>query len=57
MKHHTLFSLKDKIKKKCKCHLLQFLFGTLRVKCIFEFRVARIMVVRYTAFFVYCICR
>ena len=34
MKHQTLFSLKDKSKKKkkIKCHLLLFLFCTLRVK-------------------------
>ena len=31
MKNQTLFSLKDK-SKKLKGHLLQFLFGTLRVK-------------------------
>ena len=31
MKNQTLFSLKDK-SKKVKCHLLQFLFGTVRVK-------------------------
>ena len=31
MKNHALFSLKDK-SKKLKCHLLQFLFGTLTVK-------------------------
>ena len=30
MKNQTLFSLKDK-SKKLKCHLLQFLFDTLRV--------------------------
>ena len=30
MKNQALFSLKDK-SKKLKCHLLQFLFGTLRV--------------------------
>ena len=30
MKHQALFSLKDK-RKKLKCRLLQFLFGTLRV--------------------------
>ena len=31
MKYKVLFSLKDKSKKKkkLKCHLLQFLFGTL----------------------------
>ena len=29
MKNQALFSLKDKSKKKC--HLLQFLFGALRV--------------------------
>ena len=32
MKHQALFSLKDKIKKKLKCSLLHFLFGTLWVK-------------------------
>ena len=32
MKNQALFSLKDK-SKKFKCRLLQFLFGTLRVKC------------------------
>ena len=31
MKNQVLFSLKDK-SKKLKCCLLQFLFGTLRVK-------------------------
>ena len=31
MKYQALFSLKDK-SKKLKCHLLQFLFGVLRVK-------------------------
>ena len=31
MKNQALFSLKDK-SKKLKCHLLQFLFGALRVK-------------------------
>ena len=31
MKNQALFSLKDK-SKKLKCRLLQFLFGTLRVK-------------------------
>ena len=31
MKHQALFSSKDK-SKKLKCHLLQFLFGALRVK-------------------------
>ena len=30
MKNQALFSLKDK-SKKLKCHLLQFLFGPLRV--------------------------
>ena len=33
MKNQALFSLKDK-SKKLTCHLLQFLFGTLRVKTI-----------------------
>ena len=31
MKNQALFSSKDK-SEKLKCHLLQFLFGTLRVK-------------------------
>ena len=31
MKHQALFFSKDKIKKKLKCRLLQFLFGALRV--------------------------
>ena len=31
MKNQALFSLKDK-SKKLQCHLLQFLFGPLRVK-------------------------
>ena len=31
MKNQALFSLKDK-SKKLKCRLLQFLFGTFRVK-------------------------
>ena len=31
MKHQDLFSLKDK-RKKIKCHLLQILYGALRVK-------------------------
>ena len=31
MKNQALFSLIDK-SKKLKCHLLQFLFGTLRLK-------------------------
>ena len=31
MKNQDLFSSKDK-SKKLKCHLLQFLFGTLRIK-------------------------
>ena len=31
MKNQTLFSSKDK-SKKLKCHLLQFLFGALRVR-------------------------
>ena len=31
MKHQALFSSKDK-SKKIKCHLLQILYGTLRVK-------------------------
>ena len=33
MKNQTLFSSKDK-SKKLKCHLLQFLFGALRVKVL-----------------------
>ena len=32
MKNQALFSWKDK-SKKLKCHLLQFLFGALKVKC------------------------
>ena len=32
MKNQALFSSKDKSNKKLKCRLLQFLFGTLRVK-------------------------
>ena len=35
MKNQALFSLKDK-SKKLKCHLLQFLFGTLRVNNNFK---------------------
>ena len=35
MKNQTLFSMKEKI-KKLKCHLLQFLFGFLRVKRILQ---------------------
>ena len=35
MKNQALFSWKDK-SKKLKCHLLQFLFGTLRVNCHFH---------------------
>ena len=31
MKYQALFSSKDK-SKKLKCHLLQYLFGALRVK-------------------------
>ena len=31
MKNQALFSSKDRI-KKLKCHLLQFLFGALRIK-------------------------
>ena len=31
MKNQALFSLKDR-SKKLKCHLLQFLFGALRLK-------------------------
>ena len=33
MKSQALFSLKDK-SKKLKCHLLQFLFGALRVNLL-----------------------
>ena len=33
MKNQALFSSKDK-SKKLKCRLLQFLFGTLRVKTV-----------------------
>ena len=35
MKNQALFSSKDK-SKKIKCHLLQFLFGALRVKLQFQ---------------------
>ena len=35
MKNQVLFSLKDK-SKKLKCHMLQFLFGALRVKYFFH---------------------
>ena len=34
MKHQALFYLKDKSEKKCR--LLQFLFGTLRIKKFFQ---------------------
>ena len=35
MKHQVLLSSKDKKKKKkIKCHLLQFLFSSLRVKVL-----------------------
>ena len=34
MKNQALFSSKDK-SKKSKCRLLQFLFGTLRVKSVY----------------------
>ena len=37
MKNQASFSSKDK-SKKLKCHLLQFLFGTLRVKLVENFR-------------------
>ena len=36
MKNQALFSSKDK-SKKLKCHLLQFLFGALRVKMLKRF--------------------
>ena len=36
MKNQALFSSKDK-SKKIKCHLLQFLFGALRVKLVSGF--------------------
>ena len=36
MKNQALFSSKDK-SKKFKCRLLQFLFGTLRVKAFLIF--------------------
>ena len=36
MKNQASFSLKDK-SKKLKCHLLQFLFGALRVNKILTF--------------------
>ena len=35
MKNQALFSAKDK-SKKFKCHLLQFFFSALRVKCTFK---------------------
>ena len=35
MKNQALFSSKDKC-KKLKCHLLQFLFGTLRVNTLWK---------------------
>ena len=35
MKNQALFSLKDK-RKKLKCHVLQILFGALRVNFIFS---------------------
>ena len=35
MKNQALFSSKDKSKKKSKCRLLQFLFGSLRVNSIY----------------------
>ena len=38
MKHQALFSWKDK-SKKLKCHLLQFLFGPLRVNWTFALSV------------------
>ena len=37
MKNQALFSLKDK-SKKSKCHLLQFLFGALRVRIRTEYK-------------------
>ena len=36
MKNQVIFSSKDK-SKKIKCHLLQFLFATLRVKNVSHF--------------------
>ena len=36
MKNQALFSSKDK-SKKSKCHLQQFLFGTLRVNDVIKF--------------------
>ena len=40
MKNQALFSSKNKNKKKLKCRLLQFLFGTLRIntnlKCVID---------------------
>ena len=36
-KNQALFSLKDK-SKKLKCRLLQFLFGALRVKILFNYK-------------------
>ena len=40
MKNQALFSLKDK-SKKLKCRLLPFLFGTLKVKSVDTFCLAR----------------
>ena len=37
MKNQALFSSEDKKGKNLKCHLLQFLFGALRVKLRFQF--------------------
>ena len=40
MKHHGLFSLKDK-SKIIKCRLLQFLFGALRVNIISSYKLLK----------------
>ena len=48
MKKQTLFSSKDK-SKKLKCRLLQFLFGTLRVKESFTFIILSVNAYDYIA--------
>ena len=53
MKNQTLFSLKDK-RKKLKCHLLQFLFGALRVKMYCEFSLPYLGLKTYSAFGLPC---
>ena len=45
MKNQALFSLKDN-SKKLKCHLLQFLFGALRVKSKLSHRVVSLKLYR-----------